>query len=68
MRVGLAKAMGISSRNLTPWIERISIDSLQGRKGKKKGGELMLRRHQRPLSVPILPHPYPALLCRKFWI
>ena len=38
--VGPAKAVGISSRDLIPWTDRILIDSLQGRKGKKKGGEL----------------------------
>lgn len=58
--VGLAKAMGISSRNLTPWTERISIDSLEGRKGKKKGenpdaeetAEASLCAHPTPTPTP----------------
>ena len=54
--VWLAKAMGTSSRNLTPWTEIISIDSLQGRKGKKKGGDLDA---EETAEASLCAHPTP---------
>ena len=58
--VGLAKAMGIRSRNLTSWKllrEGTSVDSQQGKKGRRKEGNGEVRRLP---EAPLCAHPTPA--------